>query len=64
MLTEDIKLDGASRLMVPAKVITEEGDEASVSGIFLLEADNQLQRTGTVIARALVAPRTGTIPVQ
>ena len=50
--------------MVPAKVVTEKGDETSTDGVFLLEADSQLQKTGAVVARALVNPKTVTIPVQ
>ena len=64
VLTEDVSLDGVSRLMVPAKVVTEKGDETSTDGVLLLEVDSQLQKTEAVVARALVNPKTGTIPVQ
>ena len=68
VLMEDVRLDGNTRVVVSAEVVREEiycgNDIVSGSDVWLLESEEQLQKTDAIAARAVVDVDSGTVPVQ
>ena len=64
VVMEDVQVDGSSREIVPVNLVSEKGEVVSVNGTWIMEGSPDLQKTGAMLARAIVNSKDGLAPAQ